>query len=91
MDREIIAIKGKEVLSTVKKLVKQGNIRRIIVKHKTKIILDIPLTLGVVGAVFAPIIAGAAFVLALVKDCTIEIEKDPNYQEETKDKESQEK
>ena len=75
MDRETVTVKGQEILKVIKEIVREGNVRRIIVKHGEKILLDIPVTIAVVGALIAPPLAGLAFVLALFKECTIEVER----------------
>ncbi len=61
----------------LKKIVKEGNVRRIVIKNKkNKIIAQFPLTFGVLGTILAPILAAIAAVVALVKDCTISVEKE---------------
>ncbi|OGK61969.1 hypothetical protein A2313_03895 [Candidatus Roizmanbacteria bacterium RIFOXYB2_FULL_41_10] len=62
--------------SKLEKIIKEGNARRIVVKDKkNKIIAQFPLTFGVLGTILAPIFAAIAAVVALVKDCTITVEK----------------
>jgi len=71
--KEEFAISGEKLVSTVKKLVRQGNIRRVTIKNKEgKTLIEIPLTVGVVGAVLLPTLAAIA---ALVTECTIVVEK----------------
>ena len=73
---EEIRITGEELLAKVKELVREGNVRRIIVKNEEgKILVEIPLTLGVVGAILAPSLAALGAVAALVTNCTIVVEK----------------
>ena len=74
--KEEFVISGEKLVSTVKKLVRQGNIRRVIIKNKeSKALIEIPLTLGVVGAVLAPSLAAIGAIAALVTECTIVVEK----------------
>ena len=76
MDRETIEAPGKEALNIVKKLLKQGNITKIVVKdQRGKVILNIPITVVAAGSLLAPIVAIAGFTLALVKKCSIDIER----------------
>ncbi len=77
---ETINVKGEELVGKIKALVKEGNVRRIIIKDKNgKDIIQIPLTLGVVGAVFAPVLAAVGAIAALVTECSITVERDkPN-------------
>ena len=73
---EEFKVSGEELLAKVKQLVNEGNVRRIIIKDKDgKILVEMPLTLGVVGAVFAPILAAVGAIAALVTECTIVVER----------------
>ena len=71
---ETISIKGQDLVHKVEELIKQGNVRRIIVKDKSgKSIIELPLTIGVVGAVLSPALAAVGAIAALVTECTITI------------------
>jgi Domain of unknown function (DUF4342) len=63
------------VLSKIKALIHEGNVRRVVVKHDGRIVAEFPLTAGVVGAVAAPVLAAIGALLALLQDCTIEVER----------------
>jgi hypothetical protein len=63
------------VAEKLKGLVHEGNVRRVVVKHDGRIVAEFPLTAGVVGAVIAPVLAAVAAIAAILKDCTIEIER----------------
>jgi len=57
--------------------VHEGNIRRIIIKNEEgKTLIEVPLTLGVVGAALLPVWAAIGAIAALVADCTIVVEKE---------------
>ena len=74
--KEEFAVSGEKLVSTVKKMVREGNIRRITIKNKEgKILIEIPLTFGVVGALFLPTLAAIGAIAALVTECTIIVEK----------------
>jgi DNA-binding Lrp family transcriptional regulator len=74
--KEEFKVTGEEVLKTIKKLVKEGNIRRIIIKNEEgKVLIEIPLTFGVIGAALLPVWAAIGAVAALVANCTIVVEK----------------
>jgi hypothetical protein len=74
---EEFKVHGKDLLDKVKALIAEGNVRRIIIKNKDgKTIVEIPLTLGVVGAVLAAPLAAVGAIAALVNDCTIAVERD---------------
>ena len=73
---ERFKVKGHEVLEKVKKLIKEGNVRRIIIKDdKGKVMMEIPMTFAVVGAVFAPVLAAVGALAALMTNCTLEVER----------------
>ena len=70
-------VKGEELLKKIKELIKEGNVRKITIKSKEgKTIVVIPLTLGLVGAVLAPVLAAVGAIAALVTECTITVERD---------------
>ncbi len=73
---EEFRVSGEGLLARCKELVHEGNVRRITIKNEEgKALIDIPLTLGVVGAVLAPQAVAIGAIAALVTDCTIVIEK----------------
>jgi hypothetical protein len=72
---ESVAGTGNQVFETVKNLIHEGNVRRITIKQDGDTIAEFPLTLGVVGAALAPVLAAIGAVAALVTNCTIEIER----------------
>lgn len=64
---------GDELVATMKKLFKEGNIRRIIIKHEGQTVMEIPLTVGVAGTLLAPWLAAIGAMGALLTHCTIEV------------------
>ena len=73
---EEIKVKGDDLISKIKEIIHEGNVRRIIVKNEEgRTLIEIPLTIGVVGAVLLPVWAALGAIAALVADCTIVIEK----------------
>jgi len=75
---ESFKAEGENVVEKVKELVHEGNVRRVIVKHQGRVVAEFPLTAGVVGAVLAPVLAAIAALVALMKDCTVEVERTRN-------------
>ena len=74
---EEFRVNGEELLGKIKNLVKEGNIRRIIIKDKEgKVIFEIPLTFGILGALIAPQLAAIGAIAALVTEATVVVEKD---------------
>ena len=63
------------MLDKVKHLVHEGNVRSIRVRQNDRVVAVFPLTAGVVGLVIAPVLAAVATLLALLSDCTIDIER----------------
>jgi Domain of unknown function (DUF4342) len=73
---EEFKISGSEILSKIKDLIHEGNIRRIILKDENgRTFLEIPLTVGIVGAAVAPVLAAIGAAAALVTKMTIVVEK----------------
>ena len=73
--RKEMQVMGEQLLSTVEKLLHEGNVRRITIKHGEHIIAEFPLTVGVIGVLTAPMLAAVGAMSALVADCTIEVER----------------
>ncbi len=81
---EEFKISGSELVDKIKELIRQGNIRRIIVKNEEgKTFLEIPLTLGLVGAAFMPVFAAVGAIAALVARFTIVVEKEEEQKTST--------
>ena len=73
---EEIRITGDELLAKFKELVHQGNIRRLIIKNaEGTTLVEVPLTVGVVGAALLPVFAAVGAIAALATDCTILVER----------------
>jgi hypothetical protein len=73
---EELTIRGEELVATVKELVHQGNIRRITIKNREgRVLIEVPLSLGVVGALLLPTLAALGALAAIVTECTIVVER----------------
>jgi hypothetical protein len=70
---EELQVVGEQLLSKVKELVHEGNVRRIRIKQEGRVILEIPLAIGVVGVVLYPTFAAIGAMGALLAQCSIEI------------------
>ena len=67
-------VKGKELLKKIEELINEGNIRRIIIKDADgKVFIEIPLTIGVIGTIAAPVMAAVGALAGLVANFTIEV------------------
>jgi hypothetical protein len=70
-------VSGESLLAKAKELVHEGNIRRISIKNdEGKTLIEVPLTLGLVGAALLPVWAAIGAIAALVTDCSIVVEKE---------------
>jgi hypothetical protein len=59
----------------LKQLIHEGNVRRVRVRQGSRTVAEFPLTAGVVGAVIAPTLAAIGALVALIKDCSIDVER----------------
>jgi hypothetical protein len=76
---EEFRVNGGELLNKVKEVIHEGNVRRIILKDEHgKTFMEIPLTVGVVGAIVAPVLAAIGAIAALASSLTIVVEKIEN-------------
>ena len=81
--REEHKVSGDRVIGKIKELIHQGNVRRIIIKNDDgRSLIEVPLSVGVVGAVLAPMWAAIGAVAALVASCSIEVERGPDSEED---------
>src|SRR5437764_9439992 len=71
--QEELQVMGEQLLSRVKELIHEGNVRRIIIKQEGHTLMEIPLTVGVVGVLVAPTLAAIGALGALIAQCSIEI------------------
>jgi hypothetical protein len=74
--RESFKVATDQLVDAVKKLLHEGNVRRIIVKQGSRSVAEFPLTVGVIGAVFAPVLAAVGALAAVLTDCTVEVERE---------------
>jgi hypothetical protein len=74
--RETIAVDGGDLLDHVKHLIHEGNVRRIAIVHDGHTVMELPVTIGVVGVLAAPWLAAVGAAAAVLADCTIEVERE---------------
>lgn len=72
-NHEEVHVTGEDLVSTVERLIHEGNVRRITIKQEGHTLLEIPLTIGVVGVLIAPILAAVGALGAALSNCTIEV------------------
>ncbi len=72
---ERIQVQGSEVVDKIKELIREGNVTRIVVRQGDNVVVELPVTVGAVGAVIAPFLAAFGVAMALASKCTIELER----------------
>lgn len=74
--QEEFKVKGEQVLGKINEIIKEGNVRRIQIKNKEgHVLVEFPMTIGLIGAALAPVLAAIGAVAALLTDCTIAVER----------------
>ena len=74
---ETFQVSGEKLLEKVKEIIREGNVRRISIKDKKgKVLVEFPLTFGVVGTVLLPTLAAVGAIAALITECTISVERE---------------
>ena len=73
---ETIRGQGGQLVDEVKRLVHEGNVRRVVVRQKDRVVAEFPLTVGVVGALAAPAVAAIGALVALLADCRLDVERE---------------
>jgi len=74
MNSSEFKVKGEDLLKKIREIIDEGNVNRIIIKdHEGKVYLEIPVTIGVIGAVILPVFAAIGALAALAADFTIEV------------------
>lgn len=72
---ESLEATGRQIMHEFENLIHEGNSRKITVTRGESTIVEVPLTLGVVGAVLAPSVAGLGAIAALATGCRIDVER----------------
>jgi hypothetical protein len=73
--KESFKVAADQLVDAVKKLLHEGNVRRIVIKQAGRTVAEFPLTVGVIGAVLAPILAAVGALAAVLTDCSLEVER----------------
>jgi hypothetical protein len=76
--KESFKVAADNLVDAVKKLLHEGNVRRIVIKQDGRTVAEFPVTVGVVGAVVAPMLAAVGAIAAVLTECTIEVERSGN-------------
>ena len=85
--REEFKVKGDQVVTKLKELLHEGNVRHIVIKNdESRVLIEFPVSIGLAGALLLPVWAAVGAVAAMVTNCTIEIERtdeeeDPSHED----------
>ncbi len=74
--KETFKVTSEQLVDSVKKLLHEGNVRRVTITHDGHSIAEFPLVVGVIGAVVAPMLAAVGAIAAVITECTIEVERE---------------
>jgi hypothetical protein len=80
---ETIKLQGNELMEKLRQIIHEGNARKVVIKQGDRTVAEFPLTAGVVGTLVAPILAAIGALIALLKDCSIEVEREVTPQQST--------
>ncbi len=72
---ESIKVESGQLMDRLKQLIHEGNVRRVVVKQGDRTVAEFPLTAGLVGAVLAPVLAAIGALVALLNQCSLEVER----------------
>jgi hypothetical protein len=73
--KESFKVAADQLVDAVKRVIHEGNVRRVIIKQDGRTVVEFPLTVGVVGTVFAPMLAAVGALAAVLTECTLEVER----------------
>jgi hypothetical protein len=82
---ETIRLESSNLADRLESLIREGNVRRVVVEHQGRTVAEFPLTAGIIGAVIAPVAAAIGGLVAILQDCTIKVERttEPPAQSDT--------
>ncbi|HVO12923.1 MAG TPA: DUF4342 domain-containing protein [Vicinamibacteria bacterium] len=72
---QTIRAQGGQMVDELRRLVHEGNVRRVVVKQGGRTVAEFPVTVGLVGALAAPALAAVGALVAVLADCSIDVER----------------
>lgn len=72
---ETVKLQGEQIVDEARRIIHEGNVRRVVVKQKGQVVAEFPLTVGVVASVAAPVLAAIGALVALLTECSIDLER----------------
>ncbi len=74
---EEIRVSGDQLIATARRVIHEGNVRRLIIKNdEGKTLIEVPLTVGLIGVALLPVWAAIGAIAALATDCVIVVERE---------------
>ena len=81
--REKHRVSGDRVIEKIKDLIHEGNVRHIVIKNdEGRTLIEFPVSIGLAGALLLPVWAAVGAIAAMVTKCTIEVERDPEEEDD---------
>lgn len=81
--RDKFRVTGDKVVATIRELIREGNVRHVVIKNdEGRTLIEIPVSIGVAGALLLPVWAAVGAIAAVVTNCTIEVERTAEEGEE---------
>src|SRR5512141_1731832 len=72
---ETIKAQGGQLVDELRRLLREGSVRRIVVRRQDAVVAEFPLNVGLVGALAAPVLAAVGALVAVLADCSIDVER----------------
>jgi hypothetical protein len=72
---ETIKAQGGQLVDELRRLLHEGNVRRVVVRRRDEVVAEFPLSVGLVGALAAPVLAAIGALVAVLADCSIDVER----------------
>ncbi|HVB38387.1 MAG TPA: DUF4342 domain-containing protein [Vicinamibacterales bacterium] len=73
---ESVRLEGGQLVGKIADILHEGNVRRVIIKQDERVLMEFPLSVGVVGVMLAPILAAVGAAAVMIKNCTIDVERE---------------
>ena len=72
---ETVRLQGEQIVDEARRIIHEGNVRRVVVRQRGEIVAEFPLTVGVVASVIAPVLAAIAAFVGFLADCSVDLER----------------
>jgi hypothetical protein len=72
---ETLKAQGGQLVDELRRLLHEGRVRRVVVRQRGEVVAEFPLAVGLVGALAAPVLAAVGALVAVLAECSIEVER----------------